>query len=36
MSHWLVRNEGLFVGRAAALNVCGCVLPPSLPLRWWR
>jgi cysteine synthase A len=36
MSHWLVRNEGLFVGRAAALNVCGCVLPPYLPLRWWR
>jgi hypothetical protein len=23
MSHYLVRNEGLFVGRVAAANVCG-------------
>ena len=29
MSHYLVRNEGLFVGRVAAANVCGCVRPLS-------
>ena len=24
MGHYLVRNEGVFVGPSAALNVCGC------------
>lgn len=34
MSHYLVRNEGLFVGRVAAANVCGYV--PSLSPRLFR
>ena len=25
MAHYLLRNEGLFVGPSAALNVCGAV-----------
>jgi len=25
MAHWLLRNEGLFVGSSSALNVCAAV-----------